>query len=77
MAGLDFSSPPAEMLVFSPQTQLSTLCVNISIIDDLILEDDETLEVSLDVLEVSRVSIGVPSTVTILDDDSKSCFFRT
>lgn len=72
MTGVDFISLPAEMLVFSPQSQFSTLCVNISIIDDQVLEDDETIEVSLGVLGVSRVNVGAPSTVTILDDDSKS-----
>ena len=68
---MDFDSLPVETLIFSPRTQFNTQCVNISISDDQILEDDETIDVSLGVLGATRVNVGIPSTVTIIDNDSK------
>ena len=50
----------------------ATSCVNISILQDLVLEGDHTFGVEVTSVTPSVVIVGTPSeeTVTILDDES-------
>ena len=67
-ANMDFIEL-AQDLIFSIDT--TTLCVNISIVDDQILESEESFELKLDAAETSRVLLN-SATVTITDTDSQS-----
>lgn len=59
------------MLVFSPATQTDFQCVNISISDDLILEDDEAFNILL-ASGRDRVRLDSPAMVSIMDNDGLS-----
>lgn len=49
------------------------MCIDINIVNDARLEDDE--QFSIEISSSDRVNIGIRfSTITILDDDSKSDF---
>lgn len=68
LTDMDFASLQAQMLVFSPATQLDLQCVDISISDDGILELTETFNVQLTSSQ-ERVDAGSPATVSIMDND--------
>ena len=66
----DFASiPSGTQLVFE---SAGTLCVNISIEDDQILEDEEVFFVQLTTNDIQVVLSRPLSNVTILDNDGKS-----
>ena len=57
------------MLLFEPQTTQFQRCVNISVIDDEILENTEFFSVLLDSFEENTaISVNL-STVSVLDND--------
>ncbi len=62
----------SEHLTFSNEST-SDMCVNIMVTSDGILEDDETVNLTLSYPEPENITINPSySQVTITDDDSKS-----
>ncbi len=64
-------------LIFNPSNQRDELCVEISIFNDAICEDDEVLTISLTSSD-DCVDILMPSqgSITIIDDDGKhACMY--
>ena len=47
----------------------NTLCINVSIIDDMALEEDETFNVSMTVTAGDATVGNTATVVTIIDDD--------
>ena len=64
----DFHSFITDLMYYNSLDLNQTLCVNITIIDDEILENDEDFSVFL-VSTDNSVTTGSPSTVSITDND--------
>ena len=69
LAGMDFQ-PLAIELTFSALDRI--LCANITILDDEILENNETFTVQLSSNDPDAIVAVPQSTVTIIDDDGMS-----
>ena len=65
----DFDNPFTIDLTYPQSLDLNqTLCVNITIVDDRVLENEEEFTVSIESTD-SNVTTGSPSTVIITDND--------
>ena len=70
----DFSSLANEVLTILTTAAVSTtVCLNITVPDDIMVEDNETFTITVETSNLNDVIMG-PSTatVTIVDNDSKS-----
>ena len=70
VGGMDFSIPQQPYLVIS--AGLSKNCVNISLTDDSVLEQNETFTIEIESMD-SRIipdASRSTTTITIVDDDS-------
>ena len=65
----DFINPfPIDLTYPQSLDQSQTLCVNITIVDDIVLENEEEFTVSIESTD-NNVTTGSPSTVIITDND--------
>ena len=72
VAGSDYVGGPLQATFPTSSMEGATSCVNISILQDLVLEGDQSFGVEVTSATPSVVMVGMPSeeTVTILDDES-------
>ena len=73
VAGSDYVAGPLQATFPTSSMEGATSCVNISILQDMVLEGDHTFGVEVSSVTPSVVIVGMPSeeTVTILDDESR------
>ena len=67
-AGTSDYTPVSTELTFQPNDS-STLCVNVPIANDAIVENDETLRLSLEISDNTITVTSTETTVTIQDDN--------
>ena len=67
----DFHPFTTELIYTLSLEPNQTLCVNITIVDDSILENEEYFTVSISSTD-SSVITGPPATIIIIDNDSKT-----
>ena len=72
VAGSDYVAGPLQATFSTSSMEGDTSCVNISILQDMVLEGDHDFGVEVTSATPSVVVVGMPSeeTVTILDDES-------
>ena len=72
VAGSDYVAGPLQATFSTSSMEGATSCVNISILQDIVLEGDHSFGVEVTSATPSVVMVGVPSegTVLILDDES-------
>ena len=72
VAGSDYVAGPLQATFSTSSMEGATSCVNISILQDIVLEGDHSFGVEVTSATPSVVMVGTPSeeTVTILDDES-------
>ena len=72
VAGTDYIAGPLQATFPTSSVEGSTSCVDIRILQDLVLEGDHSFSVEVTSATPSLVMVGTPSeeTVTILDDES-------
>ena len=72
VAGSDYVAGPLQATFLRSSMEGATSCVNISILQDMVLEGDHSFGVEVTSATPSVVVVGTPSeeTVTILDDES-------
>jgi len=70
---MDYSAVEGNLLTFSPAMNVSCATV-IPIIDDNVLEDDQTFSVVLSTTELDVLLDPASATVTIVDDDGEFAF---
>ena len=72
-AGTDYVAEPLQATFPTSSMEGDISCVNISILQDLVLEGDHEFGVEVNSATPSVVMLGMPSeeTVTILDDESR------
>ena len=73
VAGSDYVAGPLQATFPISSLEGATSCVNISILQDMVLEGDHSFGVEVSSVTPSVVIVGLPSeeTVTILDDDCR------
>ena len=78
VAGTDYVAGPLQATFPTSSMEGDTSCVNISILQDLVLEGDHEFGVEVTSATPSVVVVGMPSeeTVTILDDESRCTAFH-
>ena len=72
-AGLDFT-PLTQAQSFIPGFQTARQCTNVQVLNDNILESDETFSVTLSSTDGSVNFANQSSVVTIIDNDGQSNF---
>ena len=72
VAGSDYVAGPLQATFSTNSMEGATSCVNISILQDMVLEGDHSFGVEVTSATPSVVIVGTPSegTVLILDDES-------
>ena len=72
VTGIDYVGAPLQATFPTSSMEGATSCVNISILQDLVLEGDQSFGVEVTSATPSVVMVGMPSeeTVTILDNES-------
>ena len=70
---MDYNAVEGNLLTFSPVMNVSCATV-IPIIDDNVLEDDQTFSVMLSTTELDVLLDPASATVTIVNDDGEAAF---